>query len=192
MALLTSTEVTVYSNISASAVTIAASGLIDVIQERVTFMTNNYFVSELFFEDNLTFNGPARTIITGTVHFEEYNFLAGDDIFIYGSYRNDGYKTLLSVSENTATLVTGQTVVEELSGQSILLSVVKWPVSVKQIAARMLAYDYDTRPSRSYGLKSRSLGPLSESFSSGGIDEMFGYPVELIDGLSLFRIARLM
>lgn len=189
--ILSSTEVTVYSNISASAVTIAASGLIDVIQERVTFMTNNYFVSELFFEDSLTFNGTARTIVTGTVHFEEYNFLAGDDIFIYGSYRNDGYKTLLSVSENTATLATGQTVVEELSGQSILLSVVKWPVSVKQIAARMLAYDYDVRPSRSYGLKSRSLGPLSESFSSGAEDE-YGYPKELTDGLSLYRIARLM
>jgi hypothetical protein len=76
-------------------------------------------------------------------------------------------------------------VVDELSGRSIIFAVVKWPLAVKQAAAQMVAYDYDTRPQRTPGVKSFSLGPFSESYndSSSGADKglgIFGYPQEIL------------
>jgi len=190
MAILTATEVTVLSDISASAATITAKGLIPIIQERVTIMTNNYFVTDLYLQDTMTFNTTARTIVASN-SFSDENFLAGDDIYVYGSYRNDGYYTVESVSAETLTLASGSTVVDELSGKSILVSVVKWPNDVKKIAAEMIAYDFDERPKRK-GIKSRTLGPFTESY--GGIEGLDGdgYPVNITDGLSKYRIARLM
>jgi hypothetical protein len=191
MAILTATECTIYSNISASVATIVASGLIPIVQEKICMMTNNYFLTDLDAQDSVTFNATNRTIIASTANYGSVNFLAGDDIMVYGSYRNDGYFTLDSVSTSTLTVISGQAVVDELSGASVLISVVKWPVAVKHIAAQMVAYDYDVRPKKSGDVKSHSLGPFSETFTSGDEDEM-GYPRKITDGLVPYRMARLM
>jgi hypothetical protein len=189
--LLTATECTVYSNISASAATITSSGLIPIIQERVTMMTNNYFLTDLYLQGTVTFNATNRTVIATSGDYDSVNFVAGDDILIYNSYRNDGYFTLDSVSGSTLTVISGQTVVNELSGRSVLITVAKWPVAVKQTAALMIAYDYDVRPKRSGDVRSHSLGPFSETLSSGDEDEM-GYPRKITDALIPYRIARIM
>lgn len=189
MALLTATEVTLYSNISASAISVAASGLIPIIRDRIVMMTNNYFLTELDLQDVMTFNQSAGTIVANN-SFDERNFLAGDDIYIYSSYRNDGYHTLASVSDKTLTITSATTVIDELSGASILISVVRWPLEVKMIAAQMIAYDYDVRPSKAANVKSRSLGPFSESFDDSS--DQFGYPTSITDPLWKYRIARLM
>lgn len=187
--ILTATECTLLSNISASAVTISNSGLIPIVQEKIVMITNNYFLTDLDITDTFSFNTSARTIIAGGNSFEDKNFSAGDDIFIYRSYRNDGYFTVDSVSKLTLTLTLGSVVTPELSSKTIFISVVKWPASVKYVAAQMVAYDYDVRPSISSNIQSRSLGPLSESFV-GTMDEEYGYPKKLLDQLSIFRMAR--
>lgn len=186
---VTATEVTVFTNINASAVTILNSGLIPIVQERISMMTNNYFATELFFEDRVTFNAAARSITTGSASFDEYNFLAGDDMVIYRSYRNDGIYSVLSVSGKTVILTSACSVVDELSGPSIYMAVVKWPQAVKYAAAQMVAYDHDTRPSVSQNITSRSLGPLSESYTNS-TDE-WGYPKSIMEMLVPYRIARL-
>lgn len=190
MAILTATEVTIYSNISASIVTILAKNLIPIVQARLVIILNNYFLSDLSLTDTMTFDATARTIIAGGNSFDEQNFLPGDDIFIYNSYRNDGYYTLESVSDKTLTLVSGSSVVNELSARSIIISVVKWPLEVKSVAARMCAYDYDYRDKAAANIKSRSLGPLSETYTDGEKDE-FGYPKKITELLTPYRIARM-
>ncbi len=191
MAILTATEVTVYSSISASVATIIAGNLIPIMQETITTMLNNYFVTELYLQDTLTFNATARTIVANN-SFESKNFLAGDDIFLYGSYRNDGYFTLDSVSGSTLTVISGQSVVDELSGRSILVSVVKWPIEVKKAAALMIAYDYDVRPKKSANLKSFTLGPYSETYNASDEEDSNGYPKKLTDKLMPYRTVRMM
>jgi hypothetical protein len=188
--IISGSECTAYSSISASAGTITASGLIPIVQERITMMTNNFFLTDLCLQDQVTFNGTARTIIAASGDYDSVNFLAGDDIMVYNSYRNDGYFTLDSVSGSTLTVISGQTVVGELSCRSVLISIVKWPVAVKQTAALMIQYDYDVRPKASANLKSHTLGPFSETFSSGEEDQM-GYPRKITDALIPFRMARL-
>jgi hypothetical protein len=188
MAIITATEVTVYTTITASAGTIVSKGIIPMIQERITLMTNNYFLTDLDVEGSVIFNATAGTIVSGT-SFVDQNFLAGDDIFIYNSYRNDGYFTIGSVNDKTLTLATGCSVIAEKTDRDVLISVVRWPIAVKKIAAEMIAYDLDARQKRSAGIASHSLGPYSESFTS---DDKEGYPRSIVDGLTMYTMARLM
>lgn len=190
MAVITATECTILSSITASAATITASGLIPIVQERICMATNNFFLTDLCLQDAVTFNGTARTVIASE-SYESQNFRAGDDIYIYNSFRNDGFFSLDSVSGSTLTLISGQTVVDELSGASVLISVVKWPSPIKQVAALMVQFDLEVRGKKSADVRSHSLGPFSETFSSGD-DDAFGYPRKITDQLIPYRMARLM
>lgn len=191
MAIVSATEVTVYSNISASAATITTSGLIPIVQERINNITHSWFTIDLYRNDTFTFNATARTITSvGGNSFDEVNFLAEDEIYIYQSYRNDGYYEVSAVAGSVLTLIAGSSVVNELSGRTILISVVKWPNELKYVASQMVYYDYDLRKKRTGGVRSHSLGPFSESY--GDMGETYGYPDEVIAALYDFRIASLM
>lgn len=190
MALLTATEVTVYSSISASAATISTSGLIPTVQERIATICNNTFGTDLDLQTNVTFNATARTITTESATWASYGFAAGDDIYVYRSYKNDGFYTVASITTTVLTLASGSSVVDELSGRSILFTVVKWPADLKPTAARMVEYDYEQRGKRTPGVRSRSLGPLSESY--GETVGAYGYPEDLIEPLYDHRIVRVM
>jgi hypothetical protein len=189
MPVVTATEVTIYSNISASAATIASSGLISMVQDRINLITNNYFVSnKIYLQGAFTF-APSDTIVS-TTNLETEGFASGDEIYLYNSYRNDGYKVTSTISSGTITLATGSTVVSEKSGASILVSLVQWPTVLKQIAARMVAYDYDVRSTVQAGVRSESLGPASKTYA---IDSnSYGYPNDIIEDLRPFTMVRLM
>ena len=190
MALLTATECTIYSSIAASAATIAAGGFIPVAQERITWITNNQFTTELELQTTVTFNATARSITTtGGDAWAGWGFAASDEVYVYRSYKNDGYYSVLSVNGSALTLVTGSTVVDELSGRSIMVSVVRWPTDIKPIAARMVQFDMEQRSGRAPGVKSRSLGPFSESYSDT-VGE-YGYPSDLLEPLYDHRVVRL-
>jgi hypothetical protein len=184
VALITAAEVAFYSNISAMAPAITASGLIPMVQERIIQICNNDFATDLMVIADCTFNATAATITLKANDWKEFGFDDGDDIVIVNSYRNDGYYTVSSFVNETATLSAG-TVKDELSGRSIMFAVVKWPMAVKRAAAQMIAYDYDTRPQRTPGVKSFTLGPLSETYndSASGADKglgLYGYPLEIL------------
>jgi hypothetical protein len=194
MAIVTATEVTLYTDISASAGTITSSGLIPIVQARINQITNNYFVSDMYLQGTLVFTSAAGTIVS-TNRFDDEGFIAGDEIYIYHSYRNDGYKTVGSVTTVTITVSSTDSVISEPSGRSILVSVVDWPDEIKYIAAQMVKYDYDDRASKSLGVNSETLGPYSVSYanstnSSGGSNTPYGYPQEIIDSLTPYILAR--
>jgi len=197
MAILTAGTVILYApKISASAATITASGLIPIVQERICLLCNNYFlIEDINVQGTATFNATARSIILSTgVYWANYGFQANDDMFIYNSYRNDGVVTIQSLSNETVILTSVCSVVDEAfnnnAGKNIFFSAVKWPVSVQQVAAKMIYYDYDLRDKVSANIKSRSLGPLSESFTEGEKDE-YGYPLKITNQLDSFKMGRI-
>ena len=189
VALITATEVTVLTDISASVLTIIESQLVEHVTDRINQITGNQFTTEICAQDRMTFDGSALTVTASSADFAENGFAAGDEIYIYRSYRNDGYYTVGSVSEKTLTLESGSTITDELSGRSIIVSLVSWPRPLKQIAANMIKYDLESRRARDPGVRSRSLGPWSESYAPETED---GYPAEILEGLRPYRIARLM
>ena len=161
---ITATEVTVLSNISASAATITAGGYIEIAEEKLNMITNNYFQTAIDVQGAMTFNATARTIIGSGINFTSEGFAAGDIVMIYGSYRNDKYVEIDSISTSTLTCVSGTTLVDELSGESILISLVDFPNALKYTLAQMVKYDYDDRRAVAQNVKSRNLGPWSETF----------------------------
>lgn len=195
MPVVTADEVVLLTNISATAGTITSSGLIPIVQEKINFITNNFFTTEINNSGSMTFDATAKTIVS-TNDFAVDGFAASDEIYINGSYRNDGYKSVLTVATTTMTLATTETVYNEISGANVIISLVKWPTSLKHVAAQMVAYDYDTRKNREQGLTSRTLGPFSETYegsarnSSGGSGSAFGYPVAIMAQLEKFSILR--
>jgi hypothetical protein len=193
MAIVTATEVTIYTDISCSAGTTTLTLLIPIVQERINYITNNFFLTDMYMGGTVTFSATAGTIVAGS-NWDDEGFVAGDEIYIYNSYRNDGYKTVGSVSTVTLTVSSSDTIINEPSGRSILVSVVDWPNALKYIAAQLIKYDYDDRPGIEPGVASKTLGPYSVSYrgnSQGGYSTPFGYPQELIDSLSVYTIARL-
>ena len=190
MPIITATEVTVYTDISASAATITASGLIPVVQDRINWICNNYFLTGLYLQQSVTFEATAATI-TGDSSYVSEGFADGDEIYVYHSYRNDGYYTVDSVSAGVITIASTESVIAELSGASVLISVVAWPRDLLYTAAQMVAYDYDKRAARSAGATSVRLGPWAESYAEPG-SGVFGYPADILAPLYDHRIVRIM
>ena len=191
MAIVTASEVVNYTDISASAPAIITSGLIPIVQDRINDYCFNMFVSDgINLQCAMTFTAATGDIVaSGGNSFATAGFADDDEFYVYGSYRNDGYYTISSVETSTISIASSETVVSELSGASILVSMVQWPKALKYAAAQLVKYDYDDRPARVGGLASQSLGPRSESYTSVG-GAM--YPDDIVSGLDLYRIARLM
>lgn len=194
--ILNATDCTVYTNISASAATIITKKLLDTIEARLPIILNNYFTSDdIQIQSTATFNATANSITLDTTeHWEDYGFQANDIMFIYRSYRNEGYKVISSLSDNVAVIASSASITKEdfnnSEGPVILFALADWPLDVKMCAYEMAFYDNDYRNKVNPSLTSRSLGPLSESW--GAIDnENFGYPKRILDKLSPYHLARL-
>lgn len=192
MAIVTATQVAAFTNISASAGTIISSGLIPIVQERINLITNNYFVTDMYLQGTVVFGATAGTI-TSLNSFADKGFSVADEVYIYNSYRNDGYKTVSAVSGVALTMTAS--LLSEPSSRSILISVVQWPAALAYTAAQMVKYDYDDRSKQTSGVKSHTLGPFSETFGNasgnGKTSTPYGYPQDLIDGLAPYTIVRL-
>jgi len=194
--IVTATQVTVYTSISASATTIIAKDYINIVQERIQLITNNYFtVDALSLEATALFNTTARSIVLDSnVSWENYGFQVNDDFLIYQSWRNDGVKTIASLSGETLIVPSSQSVVNERFnnnlGPAVYFSVIKWPKDIQAIACEMIAYDSDVRSETSPNVRSNSFGPFSESYSDDS--NTFGYPGSIISKLDPYKLARLM
>lgn len=190
--ILTPEEVIALTPISVSAGTIISRKYIEVVETRLPMLLNNYFTLDIYVQDTVTFDSTRNSItLNSGVTFAEKGFRAGQIINLYNSYENDQYCIIDSISGSTAFISSGFTIVNELPGRSVLISVVKWPWDVKAVAAEMVYFDADIRNKVSPNVKSRSLGPYSESFTTGDTDE-YGYPREITGKLDKYRIARFM
>lgn len=199
--ILSIAELKSWTNITATDAVIESKKLVETVETRLPIILNNYFTSDdIQLESTARFNATARSITIDTSeNWVDYGFLAGDYIYIYNSYRNDKYVEISSLTSNVMVLTSAYSVIDEYfnsnDGKMILFSMVSWPQDVKMVAAEMCYYDYEMRSTigvgkMSPGIKSRSLGPLSETYS--GETGQFGYPIELLSKLDAYRLARFM
>lgn len=152
--------------------------LIPGVRDRVAQIVQNDFSSKLgVVGASVVFSAGARTLVAN-IDLADAGFVAGDDIIISGSYRNDGFRAVQSVSTVTLTLATSETVVEEIAGASIDIAVVQYPRGIKPTVAAMIRYDYQERPDR-MGEKVESIGDYSATLDAAH----FGYPLSIINGL---------
>jgi hypothetical protein len=193
---VSATQVTLWTSITASVNTILSKNYIDIVQERISLITNNYFTSDdLSLEATVLFNSTARSItLDGNAYWENYGFQAGDDFLVYRSWRNDGVYTINSLSNDVLIVISSQSVINERfnnnNGPTIYFSVIKWPKDIQSIACEMIYFDSEIRPEVSANVKSNSFGPFSETYTVDS--DNYGYPKNIIDKLDKYCIARLM
>jgi len=149
------------------------------------FLTNNRFTTDIYVYGRVLFDATAG-VITAPVNVETEGFAAGDDIYVYGSFKNDGFVTIATVATNLITVSSDDTIVNEPSGRNVYLQVVSWPKSLAYAAAQLVKFDYDDRASYDPQVASESLGPHSVSYRASG--ESFGYPHELLTVLEPFKM----
>jgi len=182
-------------NITATAGTIISRKWIEIVEQRLPLLTNDYFTSDIMHIDcTATFNQTAGTIIIDQNTWSQFGFKDGDNILIYKSLRNEGYLQVDTFVDSTATIASAYTVYDEAynynMGRIIYFGVVHWTIDIKAIASEMIYYDAELRSKRTPGIRSRSLGPWSESYA--GDTGTFGYPLEILEKLEKYNIARLM
>lgn len=186
MPIITLTETTALLGITASTYNSIISTLIPEVQQRVAEICNSTFQTGIIIQQTMTFDGSANSIIISSGSFLTNGFATGDDIYLSGSYRNDGYHLAGTVAATEMTIATATTVVTELSGASIIIAAVKWPRGIKPVVASMIKYDYETRPALS-GKTSESIGDYSMSMANAGA---YGYPEDLLAGLGYWKRPR--
>lgn len=185
MAMLTATEVTLYTDTSATAAAINDAGLIGIVRDRINAITHNYFTSDKIWYEGSYTSTPAADTITCSSNLYDLGFYTGDEFYLAGSNRNDGYYTAETVSALSIVIASTESIVAEPSGACVLIALVTWPPSLKYIAAQMVKYDYDDRKAATAGMISETLGPYRYQKAENA-KMPFGYPPEIIDSLAQY------
>lgn len=159
--------------------------MIPVARDRIVEITQNPFVQGDIYLAGITctFTSGTRTIDASS-SFSAEGFATGDEIRIDYSYRNDGYYTISTIDDDEIVLVSADTIVSEISGASITISLVEYPPGIEHTIAAMIYYDVYERNTR-YGVQSESLGDYSASYFR---ENSYGYPKDLIAMLDPWKV----
>ena len=205
MSIITLNEVKTYLNIESTDTdhdSIIAT-LIPVVTGRVRHLCKNNFTvqpvhtyrrnSRYYGDADLyvipqveaVFTASSLTVVAKDSNFASALFAGGQDVLISGSFLNDGYYEISSVSTSTMTVLSSYSFtgaakgshefMDEGSGASIYFGVVRWENDIKPIVASMIQYDYQER------------GSWSDAPGEEGSSGEYGYPKELVRQLDPFR-----
>jgi len=124
------------------------------------------------------FTASTLTVVATDSNFASALFAGGHDVLISGSFLNDGYYEVSSVSTSSMTVLSSYSFVgaakgthafmDEGTGATITFSVVNWPNDIKPIVASMIQYDYQER------------GTWSDASDDEEFAGEYGYPRELV------------
>ena len=208
MPIITLAEVKNFLNVDSDDYNTAISVLIPVVTNRLRFLCNNTFTVQQirpsvytlfgmrqadyvrFDRDtslyvlpqvSASFVASSKTVTAKGSNYASAAFAAGQDMFVYGSYMNDGYYEVDSVSTSTLTIlstysfsgaVTGSHAFkDEATGASIFFAVATWPEDIKPIVASMIQYDYQER------------GQYKDTEGGEALGE-YGYPRSILRALN--------
>ena len=124
--------------------------------------------------------------------FIEANFKAGNTVQVQGSYNNDGFFDIESVSSTALTLYSSgdrpyfQNLVDEDESVYINIHQVDYPAALKNVMAQMVKYK---SKNYSYDVKSESVSRYDVTYVDGA-DMSDGYPSSVIKALNKFRQIR--
>ena len=207
MPLITLAEVKSFLNEESDDYNTAISVLIPVVAERLRYLCNNTFTVQeirqsvykkfsirdsniVRFDRNTdlyilpqvsaSFAATAKTVTARGSNFASAQFAAGQDMFVYGSYLNDGYYEVGSVSTSALTILSGYSFAgavagthefkTEATGASIYFAAATWPGDIKPIVASMIQYDYQER------------GQYKDTEGNEALGE-YGYPLSILRSL---------
>jgi hypothetical protein len=205
MPIITLAEAKSYLSIDSADYNTAISILIPAVTERLRILCNRTFTvqpirqtvrfdprdvdyyrfgrdSSLYIlsQVNASFEATAKTVTARASNFASAGFAAGQDFLVFGSYLNDGYYEIDSVSTSALTILSAYSFSgaaagthefkAEATGASIFFAVATWPRDIKPIVASMIQYDYQER------------GQYKDTEGSQALGE-YGYPQSILRAL---------
>lgn len=130
MPIITTDKVKELLQITGTTYDVLIASLIPLAQNRISEYCGTIFNTHNFLYDSFVFNATAKTI-TANDSFEDVHIIPGD-IYISGTYNNDGFKVVESVTGNQLTLKTGEAIVDEDdNSNSALITLVKFPTGIE-------------------------------------------------------------
>ena len=170
--------------------------LIPVIEDDIRQYCNNAFRNEDVYvssgEISFTHNaGSADTINldigTNEDGFIEANFKAGQTVQVQGSYNNNGFFEVETVSSTVMTLYAPASrpyfpvLVTEDEDVLVTVHKVEYPTALKNVMAQMCRYKLTNRD---YGVAAETVARYSVTYAQ---DFANGYPIPLLSGLNRWR-----
>jgi len=164
---------------------------------RVCAICNNYFIDRHSYVSGGDFTFSAMTSIrTAEDNFtDDGNFAVGDDIYVKGTLRNDGFYIISIVTSVLITIKTDSkyaetaVVAENIDNENlddVYIRFVKFPRELKPIVANMIRYDMFDRGTKK-GIQSEKIGNYSVSYHrAAGLG--YNYPDDVIGGLDMFTM----
>lgn len=158
--------------------------LLPIIQDDVIDYTGNHFIDSSVYlsDDGISFTASSRTIAHDESGFVDALFYANMDIYVEGSYHNDGHYELESVAAGSIVVKNYHSLIDEAAGRGVYVWKVKYPTALIPIVAKMIKFHID--PEKIDGIESRSLGDFSEKYATVGGNE---YPAAIAKALDRYR-----
>jgi len=190
--ILTSTEVKAYLNISTSVTTYDTliNYYIPVVTDEIADISNHRYrdAYHWVWNDYLVITSSNKTFTLGDASTFSFlqEFSTGDTFDLIGSYNNDGYYTIATISSSHILTVDESIISENSTTYAIkpYMYRCKWTNDVKKIASKMIWWNVQNTTSVNGDITSESLGSYSVSYARGNTAISYGlYPSNLISGL---------
>jgi len=171
--------------------------LIPVIESDVREYCNNGFRDDKVYvisaTINFTHNSTSADVIGIDDGFVDSGFLSGQTVQVQGSYNNDGFYDIESVSSTSLTLYSSTSrpyfdeLVDEDEDLNVCITKVNYPKALKLVVADMINFKLEKKD---YSIQSETVARYSVTFNSKGTDVSNGYPKALMSGLNRWKNVR--
>ena len=164
--------------------------LIPIVQKQVIDYCNSRFWQNRVRYTASTFSFTARS--GGSMAYisdsdsgftdSDVHFYSGMDIYVDGSYNNDGHYQVDTVAAGTLTLSQYDNLVAEDTGEGVTIYKVDFPAGLALPFAQMI--NYNLQKSISTGVKSERIGEYSVTYADAGGTM---YPANIVNQLKPYR-----
>lgn len=184
--IITRAEVKTYLGINSTTTDDIIDAYIPAVVDEFFQYTNNYFKSDVVRYMGYVEFSSAGTITLQSNEWEnDYDFYAADEIYVYGSARNDGPYTISSLTTGVMTISTTATLKAEDELVPCDVFKVEFPISAKPVLAQMIKFKIDNP----LGIvQSERLGDYSVTYSANSM--LSGYSDGISAALNKYRVVR--
>ncbi len=169
---------------------------IPYVQEHVCQIANTRFInSEIQVDgDDFVFASATNpTITTSDEGFTEEDFVAGLDVYVSGTYLNNGIYEISAVSSTVMTMTIADHPMKKIENENIdnedltdcQIQGIRFPPAIKPIVANMIRWNILDRDKRS-GVQTERVGNYSVTYFKASA--MQNYPDDVVGGLNMYMI----
>ena len=184
--IITRAEVKTYLGISSTTTDDIIDAYLPAVIDEFFQYTNNYFKSDAVrYSGYVSFSSAGTATLPSNEWESDYDFYAGDEIYVHGSVRNDGPYTISSLTTGVMTISTTATLKAEDELTPCDVFKVEFPVSAKPVIAQMIKFKMDNP----LGVPlSERLGDYSVTYAETGMQG--GYPDGIASAIKKYCVVR--